>query len=276
MIDETRLVTIDSAENSKLKVEIMAYTTLAGSDDIDVAAKIFLLNEARVRSKMVKFTLKEHTTIKIEPGALYFMKGNLELESKIQGGLAKGLFRKFTSGETLFQSTITGTGEVYLEPSFGYYLLLKLNGERFICDKGAYVASSGDVQVNAEAQKNVSSALAGGEGFFQTALESDSEEALVVLKSPAPMEELMTVELEKNEKLTVDGNFALARTSQVQFRAEKSGGSFLQTLTSGELLLQTFTGPGIVFIAPTEPVYDFVSSIVEQSKINGQRNQSSN
>ena len=112
--------------------------------------------------------------------------------------------------------------------------------------------------------------------YITYSYQSDSEEALVVLKSPAPMEELMTVELEKNEKLTVDGNFALARTSQIQFRAEKSGGSFLQTFTSGELLLQTFTGPGIVFIAPTEPVYDFVGSIVEQSKINGQRNQSSN
>jgi len=56
--------------------------------------------------------------------------------------------------------------------------------------------------------------------------------------------------------LSVDGNFAFVRTAGVSFQAEKSGKSLFQSVTSGEALLQTFTGPGIVWLAPTQGIYD--------------------
>jgi uncharacterized protein (AIM24 family) len=78
----------------------------------------------------------------------------------------------------------------------------------------------------------------------------------LVLKSPVPIEELTTIELQANEKLSIDGNFSIARTHTVMFKAEKSAKSLFQTVVSGELLLQTFTGPGTVWLAPTQPVYE--------------------
>jgi uncharacterized protein (AIM24 family) len=63
-------------------------------------------------------------------------------------------------------------------------------------------------------------------------------------------------DLAAGEKLSVDGNFAFVRTASVSFHAEKSGKSLFQSVTSGEGLLQTFTGPGIVWLAPTQGVYN--------------------
>ena len=235
--------------------EVVRQKSLKGSADLNVAEKVFFANQAGIHSKMIRITLENSETL-IEPGALYFMKGNLQLESSTQGGISKGLFRKVLTGETLFQSSIKGTGEIYLEPSFGHYLLFNIDNDTLIVDKGAFYCASAGLDVSAKAQSNISSALFGGEGFFQTQIKGTG---IVVLVSPVPIEELLMYQLAKDEKLSVDGNFAFVRTGSVSFRAEKSGKTLFQSVTSGEGLLQTFTGPGIVWIAPTQGVYDDIS-----------------
>jgi len=233
-------------------VEVVQYKTLKGSDDLNVAEKVFFANQADIHLKMIRIKL-DKSELLIEPGALYFMRGSLQLESNMQGGIAKGLMRKFMTGETLFQSRIKGTGEIYLEPTFGHFLLFNIDNDALIFDKGAFYCASSQLEVSAKMQQNVSSALFGGEGFFQTQVKGSG---IVVLNSPVPTSELIMYELAVGEKLSVDGNFAFVRTASVSFHAEKSGKSLFQSVTSGEGLLQTFTGPGIVWLAPTQGVYD--------------------
>jgi uncharacterized protein (AIM24 family) len=232
--------------------EILQCRNLQGSDDLEIAEKVFFANQAGIRLKMIRVIL-ENSALLIEPGALHFMKGHLQLESAIQGGLAKGLMRKFIAGETLFQSRIEGSGEVFLEPSFGHFLLFNLSNDALIFDKTAFYCASATLEVSAKMQQNISSALFGGEGLFQTQAKGSG---IVVLVSPVPMTELIFYELAAGEKLSVDGNFALVRTASVSFKAEKSAKSVFQSVVSGEGLLQTFTGPGMVWIAPTQAVYD--------------------
>ncbi|MEI7839123.1 MAG: AIM24 family protein [Methylococcaceae bacterium] len=231
--------------------DVVRYEKLLGSDDLNVAEKIFFANQANIHLKMVRVTLTNGELL-LEPSALYFMKGHLQLESST-GGIAKGLMRKFLSGESLFQSRIKGSGEVFLEPTFGHYLLFNIENDGLIFDKSSFYCASGGIEVSAKLQNNISSALFGGEGFFQT---QASGTGIVVLVSPVPVAELMVYELAAGEKLSVDGNFAFVRTASVSFQAEKSGKTFFQSVTSGELLLQTFTGPGMVWLAPTQGVYD--------------------
>lgn len=233
-------------------LEVVQYKALKGSDDLDVAEKVFFANQADIHLKMIRVTLYRSELL-IEPGALYFMKGALQLESSTQGGIAKGLMRKFMTGETLFQSKIKGTGEIYLEPSFGHYLLVNIDNDALIFDKGAFHCASAGLEVSPKMQQNVSSALFGGEGFFQTQVKGSG---VVVLNSPVPVSELLMYDLAAGEKLSVDGNFAFVRTANLSFHAEKSGKSLFQSVTGGEGLLQTFTGPGMVWIAPTQGVYD--------------------
>lgn len=243
---------IESQQISGAIFDIVRYEKLLGSDDLNVAEKIFFANQANIYLKMVRVTL-QNSELLIEPGALYFMKGHLELKSTTGGGLAKGLMRKFLTGETLFQSRIKGSGEVFLEPSFGHYLVFNIENDGLIFDKSAFYCASTGIEIGAKLQSNISSALFGGEGFFQT---HAAGTGVVVLVSPVPVAELVVYELAAGEKLSVDGNFAFVRTASVSFHAEMSSKSIFGTVVSGELLLQTFTGPGMVWVAPTQGVYD--------------------
>jgi uncharacterized protein (AIM24 family) len=247
---------IESEKVSGARFEVVQYKSLQGSEDLETAEKVFFANQANIHLKMVRVTL-ERSGMLIEPGALYFMKGDLQLESSTEG-LTKGLMRKFMSGETLFQSRIKGTGEIFLEPTFGHYLLFNIHDDALIFDKGAFYCASEGLEVSAKLQQNISSALFGGEGFFQTQIKGTG---VVVLVSPVPVAELMMYTLAAGEKLSVDGNFAFVRTASVIFKAEKSGKSLFQSVTSGEGLLQTFTGPGVVWIAPTQGVYQRIRAM---------------
>jgi uncharacterized protein (AIM24 family) len=243
---------IESEQIPGATFDVVRYEKLLGSDDLNVAEKVFFANQANIYLKMVRVTLQKSELL-IEPGALYFMKGHLQLESTTGGGLAKGLMRKFLTGETLFQSRIKGSGEVFLEPSFGHYLLFNIENDGLIFDKSSFYCASHGIEVSAKLQSNISSALFGGEGFFQT---QACGTGVVVLVSPVPVAELIVYELAAGEKLSVDGNFAFVRTASVSFHAEMSSKSIFGTVVSGELLLQTFTGPGMVWVAPTQGVYD--------------------
>jgi uncharacterized protein (AIM24 family) len=100
-------------------------------------------------------------------------------------------------------------------------------------------------------QKHISSALFGGEGLFQTKV---SGKGWVVLTTPVPPSEIHKVAL-NNEKLSVDGSFAILRKGNIDFKVEKSSKGLFSTSVSGEGLLQTFTGTGEVWLCPTSSYY---------------------
>ena len=52
----------------------------------------------------------------------------------------------------------------------------------------------------------------------------------------------------------------MMRSEGIEFKAEKSSKSWLATSVSGEGLLQTFKGTGTVWIAPTQGIYELLSS----------------
>ena len=101
-------------------------------------------------------------------------------------------------------------------------------------------------------QKNISSALAGGEGLFQIKL---SGSGIVVLESLIPESEITPIYIKQGEQLKVDGSFAIARTEGIKFTTGRSDNNLAKSMINGEGLLQTFTGEGIVWLASTEPFY---------------------
>ncbi|SIN67977.1 Uncharacterized conserved protein, AIM24 family [Singulisphaera sp. GP187] len=244
---------IDSAEDDQFRVEILAYSSLGGAKDHQTAATVYFANQAGIRLKQVRITMRDGEAI-AESGALHFMLGQIQMESKIGGvsGLGKAMMNRFITKEAAVMPRYRGTGQIYLEPSFSHFLIYRLNGEEVIADKGMFYCGQGTLDVGSAIQKNVSSALFGGEGFFQTRIRGAG---ICVLESPVPVDEVMRIDL-KDETLQVDGNFALMRTGRIEFSIEKSTRSLLGTLTSGEGLLQTFRGTGSVWLAPTQSIYE--------------------
>ena len=252
-LDE-KIKVIDSITYDGVEFEVISYNNLEGAQNIETAMGLLFANQVGLKMKQVRIRLN-NSSVKTEAGALYYYKGNIESKSNI-GGVG-GLFKKAVSGtitsESAIKPTYTGTGEILLEPSYKHYIMMELSNESIIVDKGMFYCCSEDINIKGVAQKNISSTLLGGEGFFQVQL---SGTGIVVLECNVPKEEIVECEISRGEELKVDGNFAIARTSGVNFSVTKSDKSLFGSAINGEGFLNTFTGEGKVWIAPTQPMYE--------------------
>jgi uncharacterized protein (AIM24 family) len=137
---------------------------------------------------------------------------------------------------------IKGNGTVFLEPTFGEFTILELNNEEWILDKGAYYASEMNIEVGMFTNKSLQGFFS-GEGFFQTKVSGTGK---VVIVSSGPIEEVVL----NNNKLVVDGSFAVARTAGVQLQVARASKGLFSSFASGEGIVNTFTGQGKVLISP--------------------------
>nr|WP_321496850.1 AIM24 family protein [uncultured Methanolobus sp.] len=248
---------LDSVDKGNFKVEVIEYKSLTGSKNPALAKNLYYLNRAGMTLKQVKVTL-DNSGVIVEPGALYFQKGNITCDANIGGvgGLAKKMIKNKLTNESAFNPLYKGCGEVFLEPSFSHFIIVSLDNGSIIVDKGIFYCAESSLEVGVASQKNITAGLFGGEGWFQTKI---SGTGTCILESPVPMSEILKYNLD-NERLQVDGNFALLRSDSVKFSVERSGKGLAGKLTSGEGLLQTFEGSGAVWLAPTQPVYSSIAA----------------
>jgi uncharacterized protein (AIM24 family) len=246
------ITTIDKVENERISIEILQYDDLTGGNSASDSMMLYFMKKSNVKLRQVKMTMK-NTAVRLEAGALYMLKGDIEMDNKMGGliGLGKKFLKSSVTGETTFRPTYKGSGELYLEPSYGHYVIIELENEEVIVDDGVFYACEDTVDVGVFMQKNLSSAVLGNEGLFQVKL---SGTGFVILEVPVPKEEILEVEL-NNETLKVDGNFAILRTEGVIFTVETSSKSLIGSATSGEGLLNVFKGRGKVWLVPTEIAY---------------------
>lgn len=191
--------------------------------------------------RLVKATL-QNETVRAESGALYYMRGAIAMESKAPS--VGGFLKAMVTGESVFRPTYTGSGELYLEPSFGGFHIFDLAGQAWILENGAYWASDAGVAVDVHREKALT-AFKSGEGFmdFQTKVSGQGQ---VVVQAQGPVEVMQL----KGEKLTVDGKYVLGRTEGVTYEVARSSKSLMGSLTSGEGLVRHYSGQGTILFAP--------------------------
>ncbi|SFC83070.1 AIM24 family protein [Clostridium uliginosum] len=265
-----KLTMISEMENDS-KFQILEYNTLNGATDVETAFGLNVINESGIKLKQIRIILDD-SAVKLEPGALSYMKGDIEIKSKIGGvvGLGKKLLVSKLTGETIFKSNYKGTGEIFLEPSFGHFALLELEDDEIIVDDGLFCACEEDVQVGAAMQKNISSTFLGNEGVCQTKIHGSG---IVVIEIPVPENEIFKCTL-IDDTLKVDGNFAILRTGNINFSVEKSTKSIMGSLTSGEGFVNVYRGTGEVWLIPTKSVYEDIKSkgLKVMSELSEERN----
>ena len=199
----------------------------------------------RERLNMVKVDLV-NAAFRYEAGAMHYMKGNLELESNVPS--VGKMFKSMITKEKIIKPVISGSGTVFLQPSFGEFTILNLQNDEWILDQGAYYASEMDIEIGAYTNRAVS-AMFSGEKWFQTVVAGTGK---VVISSAGPLEEIEMT----NDKLVVDGRFAVARTSGIDLKVTKATRGIFSTVISGEGLVNTFTGTGKVLIAPVDNYFN--------------------
>lgn len=247
---QNKLTMLSEMRNDS-KFQILEFDRLEGATDVGTALGLQIMNDSGIKLRQVRIIL-ENSSVKLESGALSYMKGEIEIKTKTGGvvGLGKKFLNSKLTGETMFKPTYEGTGEIFLEPSFGHFALIELEDEEIIVDDGLFYACEEDVEVGAAMQKSVSSMLFGNEGIYQTSI---SGSGIVVLEIPVPESEIFKCKL-FNDTLKVDGNFAVLRTSNIKFTVEKSS-SLIGSVTNGEGLLNVYSGTGEVWLLPTMSIY---------------------
>lgn len=265
-----KLTMLSEMENDS-KFQILEYNSLDGATDVETAFGLNIIKESGIKLKQVRIILDD-SAIKIEPGALSYMKGNIEIKNKVGGvlGLGKKIISSKLTGETIFKPTYSGNGEIFLEPSFGHFALLELEDDEIIVDDGLFYACEEGIDVGASIQRNISSTLLGNEGLYQTRIEGCG---IVVLEVPVPESEIFKCIL-INDTLKVDGNFAILRTENIDYSVEKSSKSIMGSMVNGEGFVNVYRGSGEVWLMPTKGVYKDlkVKGLSEMSKSQRDRN----
>ena len=248
---------LEDFECGGLKVEILEYEKLQGLTNTYMAQQVYFMEKQHIRARQIALYLN-NDKVTIEKGAMSYFQGNIQMVSGVTVGNALGrLVRGAVTGEQMAQPEYTGTGLLVLEPSFKHFLVLELaNNESIIVDDGMFYCAQGSVRMRAVAQRSISSALGGGEGLFQQELTGPG---LIVLESPVPMSEIDIIEL-NGDTLKVDGNFAVLRSSELQFTVERSAKTLIGSAVSGEGLVNVYRGKGQVWLAPTIKIYNTMST----------------
>lgn len=247
---------IDQAESGGVRIEVMEYQKLLGSTNTSAAVDLYYMEKQNMRCRQIAIYL-DHSSMTVEPGAMSYFRGDLEMTSGVTAGNALGrLFSGAVTGEGMAQPEYRGTGMLVLEPSFRHFLILQLEKEEVVVDKGMFYCAQGGITVKAVAQRSLSAALGGGEGIFQILL---SGTGLAVLECPVPSCEIDVMEL-KNETLKVDGNFAVLRSASLDFTVERSAKTLLDSAVSGEGLVNVYRGTGSIWLAPTIKVYQTINA----------------
>ena len=143
---------IDTTEYAGMKVEILEYNKLQGSTDTTAAMDMYFMEQQNIKARQVAIYLN-NDKVRVEPGAMSYFKGNLEMVSGVTAGNLIGkMFSSAVTGEGVAQPEYKGTGMIVLELSFNHYLVLTIDGE-VIVDKGMFYCAQGSVQVKPIVQK---------------------------------------------------------------------------------------------------------------------------
>lgn len=202
-------------------------------------------------------TLEQGEALRTESGAMVGMSPNLRLEAKMEGGLLKALGRSMLSGESFFQSTYTaegGPGELLLAPALpGDIMGVNLDNQAFMIQKGSYLA--GSTSLNIETKFAGMGSIVSGEGAFMVRA---SGSGLLLLSSYGAIHKIV---LAAGEQYIVDSGHIVAFDARVTYSLDKASRGLMSSVTSGELLVCRYTGPGEIYLQ-TRNLSAFVNSIV--------------
>jgi len=194
----------------------------------------------------LQIQLHQNEELYAEAGAMLYMGAGIDLQAKMQGGLMKGLMRKFLPGETLFMRVFrchTASAHLALaNPIAGKIIPMQLNGTTILAERNAFLCAIGNIDLTVAFTKRFGAGLFGGEGFL---LQKISGQGLVFLHAGG---NIIEFNLAPGEHLRVDTGCIVSMADTVNYDIQFVGG-FRNALFGGEgLFYATLTGPGHIVL----------------------------
>jgi uncharacterized protein (TIGR00266 family) len=189
--------------------------------------------------------------VSVEAGAMMGHSGGVELQTKVEGGLVKGLKRSMLGGESLFINKFVAPPEGgWVDCAArlpGDVSVLSVEGALNLT-KGSWLCSSAGVEIDTKwgGWKN----LAGGEGGFLVRASGQGE---VVAACYGALDE---VTLSDGETQVLDSGHLVAFSDGLDFSTRPvSGGAkgIVKSFTSGEGFVFEFRGPGQLWTQTRSP-----------------------
>lgn len=169
------------------------------------------------------------------------MAGNVEMDSKMSGGLWGGL-KRMVVGESLFITTFRARGQGQVAFAAPHPVKLKTlelaAGQAWLCQRDSFLCATDGVEIGIAFTKRFGAGLFGGEGFI---LEKLSGTGTAIIHAGG---NLVEFDLVPSQTLRVDTGCIVAFEEGVGYDMQFVGG-FKNALFGGEgLFLATLTGPG--------------------------------
>lgn len=130
-------------------------------------------------TEIIEVFLKPGESMLAEAGTMLYMTDDIQMSTRISGGLFKGLKRKF-AGENFFMTTFRNDGRDKAQVGFGSYypgkvvpIDLRMFDGTFYCQQRAFICSTDQVEISMAFVKRIGAGLFGGEGFILQKLIGD-------------------------------------------------------------------------------------------------------
>jgi uncharacterized protein (TIGR00266 family) len=196
--------------------------------------------EFRGSYALLKVYLGPGERVKVEPGAMVYMKGPVSVETST-GGVWKALKRAVLGGESFFMNTYysSGDGEIGIAPELpGDIETVHVNGTLFV-QSTSFLAC--DAQVDLDVSFGGFKSFFAGEGIFLLKLQGYGDAAISSFGA------IKILDLQVGEKITIDTGHVVAFDGSVNYSVRTFGG-IKSTLFGGEGLVCDFTGPGRIYV----------------------------
>lgn len=199
---------------------------------------------------LLRFDLSAGEKIKAESGAMVAMSETMELTGKVDGGLFRGLARKF-SGESFFMQQIEavhGKGWALLAaPMPGAITAVEVGaGRELLVQKAGYLAATTGVEVSTKMQ-GLAKGFLSGEGFFVVNVFGSGTVFLATYGS------ISALDVREGETVLVDNGHLVAWDAHMKYEVTKGAKTWTSALTSGGGFACRFRGPGRVMIQTRNP-----------------------
>ncbi|AZZ93847.1 TIGR00266 family protein [Hahella sp. KA22] len=207
--------------------------------------------------QMVEVELDPGETVIAEAGAMNYMTGGIEFETKMGDGSdpEQGFFSKLFSagkrmmtGESLFMTHFTNSGHGKEQVSFaapypGSIVPVDLanQGGTIICQKDSFLAAAMGTRISVEFNRRLGSGFFGGEGFVLQKLEGDG---MAFIHACGTVVEKRL----NNETLRLDTGCLVAFTPSISYEIEMVKGIRSMFFGGEGMFLATLRGTGTVWI----------------------------
>ena len=208
---------------------------------------------------IVECTLKNGESMITQSGSMAWMDQTIKMDTSTNGGIGKVVGRLFTN-EHLFQNIYTsekdGSKIAFGTSVPGSIMAIKLQaGQSLICQKSAFLASYGNIELSTFFNKKIGVGIFGGEGFIMQRLTGDG---IVFIEIDGSSKEF---NLDAGQQLVLSTGYLVSMDESCTIDVQTVKG-LKNIFLGGEGIFNTvITGPGKV-VCQTMPLPKLANSLV--------------